>query len=233
MNSHLRPAATALAAALACAFLVACGEAPGGAPPAATGVPQVGIVTLQAQRLALNTELPGRVASTVSAEVRPEVSGIVQQRLFVEGSNVKAGQLLYQIDPASARAAVASAEATLAKAEATLASAQLKATRNRELVAIQAVSRQDADDAEAALMQAQADLAQTPIELYPGAHATALGAAAAARLALDPTLSVESAVGAWQPERVYTPDWSADRAATFLSAWERALTSGLSDREPA
>jgi glycerol kinase len=82
------------------------------------------------------------------------------------------------------------------------------------------------------LMQAQADLAQTPIELYPGGHATALGATAAARLALDPTLSVESAVGAWQQERVYTPSWSADRAATFLSAWERALTSGLSDREP-
>jgi glycerol kinase len=85
----------------------------------------------------------------------------------------------------------------------------------------------------AVLMQSQADLAQTPIELYPGAHATALGAAAAARLALDPSLSVQAAVGSWQPEGVYTPGWSADRAATFLTTWEHALTSGLPDREPA
>lgn len=159
MNRHLPSSATALAAACACAFLVACGEPPGGPPPAATGMPQVGVVTLQPQRIALTSELPGRVASTVSAEVRPQVSGIVQQRLFVEGAPVKAGQVLYQIDAASTQAAVASAEATLGRAQATLAAAKLKATRNRELVAIQAVSRQDADDAEAALMQAEADVA--------------------------------------------------------------------------
>lgn len=83
------------------------------------------------------------------------------------------------------------------------------------------------------LMQAQTDLAQTPVELYPGAHATALGAAAAARLALDPGLSAAEAVGAWQPDRVYTPDWSADRAAAFLAAWTDALEAGLPDRAPA
>lgn len=166
MRQHLPSAATALAAALACALLVACGDPPGGPPPAATGTPQVGVVTLQTQRLALTTELPGRVASTVSAEVRPQVTGIVQQRLFAEGSTVKAGQLLYQIDPASYRAAVDSAEAALAKSEATLAAAKLKATRNRELVAIQAVSRQDADDAEAALKQAEADVASAKAALH-------------------------------------------------------------------
>jgi membrane fusion protein, multidrug efflux system len=158
MNRHLPLAATALAAALACATLVACGEPPAGVP-AATGTTQVGVVTLQPQRLALTTELPGRVASTVSAEVRPQVGGIVQQRLFAEGSTVKAGQLLYQIDAASYSAAVASAEATLAKAEAALSAAKLKATRHRDLVAIQAVSRQDADDTEAALKQAEAEVA--------------------------------------------------------------------------
>jgi len=83
------------------------------------------------------------------------------------------------------------------------------------------------------LMQAQSDLAQTPVELYPGAHATALGAAAAARLALDPGLSAAEAVGAWQPERVYTPDWSTDRATAFLAAWTGAFEAGLPDRAPA
>ena len=82
------------------------------------------------------------------------------------------------------------------------------------------------------LMQAQADLAQTPVELYPGGHATALGAAAAARLALDPDLSISDAVGAWQPERVYVPGWSDDRAASFLAAWSGALEAGLPEEDP-
>ena len=80
------------------------------------------------------------------------------------------------------------------------------------------------------LMQAQADLSHTPVELYPGAHATALGAAAAARLALDPELSPAEAVGGWQPERVYVPEWSRDRAGTFLAAWTETLEAGLPDR---
>jgi glycerol kinase len=85
----------------------------------------------------------------------------------------------------------------------------------------------------AVLMQAQADLAQTSIELYPAGHATALGAAATARLALDPSLSVTDAVGGWVPEQVYTPGWSADRAESFLTAWEHALVAGLTARDPA
>jgi glycerol kinase len=85
----------------------------------------------------------------------------------------------------------------------------------------------------AVLMQAQADLAQTSIELYPAGHATALGAAATARLALDPSLSVTDAVGGWVPEQVYTPGWSADRAESFLAAWEHALVAGLTARDPA
>jgi glycerol kinase len=85
----------------------------------------------------------------------------------------------------------------------------------------------------AVLMQAQADLAQTPIELYPAGHATALGAAATARLALDPSLSVTDAVGGWVPEQVYRPGWSADRAESFLTAWENALVAGLTARDPA
>lgn len=154
---HAAPlaAVTAIAAAT---VLTACGEAPGGPPPMSTGAPQVAVVTLRPQRLPLTTELPGRVAAAVSAEVRPQVTGVVQKRLFTEGGNVRSGDLLYQIDPVTYQAAVASAEATLARSEATLSSARLKAERQRELVQIQAVSRQDAEDADAALKQAEADV---------------------------------------------------------------------------
>jgi membrane fusion protein (multidrug efflux system) len=148
-----------VAAVAFAALLSGCGDPPGGAPPMPTGTPEVAVITLQPQHLALTTELPGRVAAAVSAEVRPQVSGVVQKRLFTEGGNVKPGELLYQIDPATYQAAVASAEASLARAEATFASTRLKAARQRELAQIQAVSRQDSEDAEAALQQAKADVA--------------------------------------------------------------------------
>jgi glycerol kinase len=75
----------------------------------------------------------------------------------------------------------------------------------------------------ATLMQAQADIAQMPVELYPGAHATAVGVAAAAHLSLDPTLSLADAVGGWKPERVFEPRWSGERADRFTSSWTRTL----------
>jgi len=120
--------------------------------------PEVGVVVIQPQRVALTTELAGRTAAYLVAEVRPQVNGIVQKRLFTEGSDVKAGQVLYQIDPATYRATHASARAALSKAEAVLVSARLKSERYRELVKINAVSQQDHDDAHAALKQAEADV---------------------------------------------------------------------------
>jgi glycerol kinase len=75
----------------------------------------------------------------------------------------------------------------------------------------------------ATLMQAQADIAQMPVELYPGAHATAVGVAAAAHLSLDPTLLLADAVGGWKPERVFEPRWSGERADRFTSSWTRTL----------
>lgn len=143
---------------LAALALAGCGKkdaAPGGAPPA----PEVGIVTLQPQRVALTSELPGRTAPCQVAEVRPQVSGIVQKRLFTEGSEVRAGQLLYQIDPATYQATLTSARAALARAEANLLPARLKAERYRELLSIKAISQQDDDNAQAALKQAEADVA--------------------------------------------------------------------------
>lgn len=103
--------------------------------------------------------MPGRIASFQVAEVRPQVGGILQQRLFTEGADVKAGQALYQIDPATYEAALDSAQAALMKAEANVTPARLKAERFRELLAIKAVSKQEYDDAQAAFKQAEADVA--------------------------------------------------------------------------
>lgn len=138
-------------------FLNGCGKTqPAAAPPPAP--PEVGVVVIQPRRVALTTELPGRTAAFLVAEVRPQVNGIIQKRLFTEGSDVKAGQVLYQIDPATYRAAHASARAALSRAEAALVSVRLKSDRYRELVKINAVSQQDYDDAHAALKQSEADV---------------------------------------------------------------------------
>jgi len=128
-------------------------------PPAAT--PEVGVITIQPQRVVITTELPGRTSPFLIAEVRPQVGGIIQKRLFTEGSDVKAGQVLYQIDSASYQAAYASVKASEARAEANLIAVRLKAERYRDLVGIKAVSQQDNDDAQASLKQAEADVAAT------------------------------------------------------------------------
>jgi membrane fusion protein (multidrug efflux system) len=135
----------------------ACGRQEAAGPPPAP--PQVGIVTLAAERVVLTRELPGRTAAFLVAEIRPQVNGILQRRDFVEGADVRAGSQLYQIDPAPYRAALQQAEAALAMAEATLPAARSRAERLRGLVETRAVGQQDVDDAEAALLQAEATVA--------------------------------------------------------------------------
>jgi membrane fusion protein (multidrug efflux system) len=127
---------------------------PAGSPP----VPEVATVTIQPQQVELTTELPGRTSPYLVAEIRPQVNGIIQKRLFREGSDVKAGQLLYQIDPAPFQVALDSARASLGKAQANLPSIRLKAERYQELLTDKAVSRQDYDDAAAAREQAKAEI---------------------------------------------------------------------------
>ena len=140
--------------------LSACsGETQQASPGRAAPPPTVGIVVATAEPVQLTTELPGRTAAYMVAELRPQVTGIVQKRLFTEGSTVKAGQTLYQIDPATYRATFESAKASLARAEANVYSARLKAQRYADLVKIEAVSKQANDDAIAALKQAEADVA--------------------------------------------------------------------------
>ena len=140
----------------ACLFLLgACNDKQAEqAPPP----PEVGTITIKEQEVVLTTELPGRTAPYRVAEVRPQVTGIVLKRQFEEGSDIRAGSVLYQIDPAPFKASYDSAVASLARAEANLPAIRLRAERYRELLASGAVSQQSFDDADASFRQAEADV---------------------------------------------------------------------------
>ena len=129
------------------------------------GPVEVGVLTVKQQPISLTVELPGRTAAYRIAEVRPQVGGIIKKRLFTEGSEVKAGQLLYQIDPDTYQARFDSAKAALAKADALEHSARLKAERYRTLVQTKAVSDQDQVEMEANWKQAVADVAASKAAL--------------------------------------------------------------------
>lgn len=167
---------------------------------------EVGVVTLVAQPLTLSTELAGRTSAFLVAQIRPQVGGILQKRAFTEGVTVKPGDLLYQIDPASYQAAYDSAKASVARAEATLNAARLKAKRQAELLAIEAISTQDHEDAQAALQQSEADLA------------SALAAQQTARINLDHTRIVSPIGGRIEASSV-TP------GALLTANQETALTT--------
>ncbi|PWV65692.1 efflux RND transporter periplasmic adaptor subunit [Plasticicumulans acidivorans] len=155
----LKPLAGALLAVAAIVSLTLSVSRDGSADTAPPqGPPEVGVVTLQASDVPLSTELPGRTTAYLIAEVRPQVGGILLRRLFEEGSDVKAGQPLYQIDPAPYRA-------TLARAEASLESARLLAERYARLIKQQAISQQDNDDAQSQYLQARASAESARIDL--------------------------------------------------------------------
>ncbi|MDB5455653.1 MAG: efflux transporter periplasmic adaptor subunit [Caulobacter sp.] len=139
--------------------LAACGPGKGAGGMGPGGPTPVGVVIAKTEPVTLTAELTGRTSAYLVSEVRPQVSGIVIARLFQEGSQVRAGQALYQIDPAPYQAAANSAAAGLAQAQATATAAKLKADRYKGLVAINAVSKQDNDDAQAAYLQAAANVA--------------------------------------------------------------------------
>jgi membrane fusion protein, multidrug efflux system len=139
------------------AALAACSPGKTEVPP--NPPPEVGVMTLHPQPVTITTDLPGRTVAYRIAEVRPQASGVILKRLFTEGSEVKAGQQLYQIDPAPFQANLESAQASLARARATLKSATLLAQRFKPLAEAHAVSQQDYDNAAAAESQAAADIA--------------------------------------------------------------------------
>jgi membrane fusion protein (multidrug efflux system) len=144
--------------------LAGCNSEKAAAPPPQPQA-QVSVVVLRSKPVAISAELPGRVAASLVAEVRPQVGGLVKTRLFREGSEVKAGDLLYEIDPAPYQAALDSAEAALARAEASVPNAQAKVDRYRDLIRQNAISKQENDDAVAQLAQAQADVASARASL--------------------------------------------------------------------
>ncbi|WP_164523903.1 MULTISPECIES: efflux RND transporter periplasmic adaptor subunit [Sphingomonas] len=153
MKNRMAPLALAL-------ILSACGgggeSQQQGAPQ---GPPQVGFVTVQQQPVTLTTELPGRTAPYETSDVRPQVNGLILARLFQEGDYVRQGQPLYRIDPAPYQAAVASARAALSRAQASIASTRNLARRYGELVKINAISRQEYENAVSGAQQAEADIA--------------------------------------------------------------------------
>ena len=136
--------------------LAACGG--DAAPPAQAGATPVVVVTLKPEAVTLTRELAGRAEASQQAEVRPQVGGIVERLLFTEGGSVRAGQPLYQLDQTAYRADAGSAQAAVARAQTALTNARQKAERTAELARTQMVSRQDNDNAQAALRQAQAEL---------------------------------------------------------------------------
>ncbi len=203
-------------------LLFGCSKPKSAGPPPA-GPPEVGVVTIQPQRVTVTTELAGHTSAYLVAEVRPQVSGIVQERRFTEGSDVKAGDVLYRIDPATYQAAYDSALAALARAKAAHASAKaalagtrtaqdsakaarsraeanavprrLKAERFTELVAINAVSKQDADDATAAVRQSEAEIQSTDAAIG-GSEAEIARAEAAVQVAAADIAGAEAVLEA-------------------------------------
>jgi len=127
------------------------------APPQA-GPPEVSVIKIVPEKITLTTELPGRVSSYRIAEVRPQVSGIIQKRFFTEGADVKAGDILYQIDPAPFQAAYDNARSALRRAEANLPAIKQRYERYKELIADKAVSQQEFDDVSASYKQVEADV---------------------------------------------------------------------------
>jgi membrane fusion protein (multidrug efflux system) len=152
-NPSKSPALAAAAAALL--VMAGCGPDVSGPPP----LPEVGVVTLASRAIEITDELPGRTTAFRVAEVRPQVTGIVKRRFFTEGAEVKAGQQLFQIDAGSYRAALSSAQAALQRAEAQAVAARLLEERYAPLIAANAVSKQENDEAIAARARAEADVA--------------------------------------------------------------------------
>ena len=155
----MRSITAALAVAFLPTLLIAGCDRSSGPSTASQPPPEVGVVTVQPRRVVVTTALPGRTAPTLIAEVRPQVTGIIQARTFEEGAVVKAGSTLYRIDPATYEAAYQNSRAAVAKSQATVENARRNLARTKELVEIKFVSQQAYDDAAATLRQNEADLA--------------------------------------------------------------------------
>ncbi|MCK9533881.1 MAG: efflux RND transporter periplasmic adaptor subunit [Pseudomonas sp.] len=222
-----RPSSSATAAflTLVCALLISACDQPSNEPTKKQqAIAKVGIVTLASETYTLTSELPGRTAAYRVAEVRPQVNGIIQKRLFKEGSDVKANQQLYQIDPAIY-------EANLKSAEASLLAARSLAERYKILVAERAVSRQQYDDAQANRLQAEAALERAKIEqrytrvLAP--IAGRIGRSSISEGALVSTGQAQELAVIQQLDPIYV---DVTQSATDLLRLRRELANGLLEK---
>jgi membrane fusion protein (multidrug efflux system) len=208
MTSFPSLALAATTAALALA-VAACdpgkGDAKPAGPPGGGKPPEVGVITLATQPVTLTKELPGRTSAFRVAEVRARVNGIVQKRLFTEGADVKAGQVLFRIDPGPYQAALDSAQAQVARADAMVQSAKQLAERYTKLIETNAVSRQEYDDALIKVKTAEADVA------------AARAAVKAARINLDYTVVTAPLAGRIGRAEVTEGAYVQAQTATLLA----------------
>src|SRR5882672_10542623 len=199
---------------LCSAALAACSSGKTAAPP--NPPPEVGVVTLHPQPVTISTDLPGRTVAYRVAEVRPQVSGVILKRLFIEGGEVKAGQQLYQIDPAPFQANLESAQASLARAQATLTSARLLVQRYKPLTEAHAVSQRDYDNAVAAQINLAYTRVLSPISGRCGRSSVTEGAL------VDANQSTALVV-VQQLDPIYV---DVTQPSTLLLRLRRALASG-------
>jgi membrane fusion protein (multidrug efflux system) len=208
------------------------GGAPGGGPGGAKA--QVNVLTLKPRSVAVTAELPGRTAAALVAEVRPQVGGIIKERLFKEGSEVKAGDPLYQIDDASYQAAYDSAVAAQARAEAAVPSAQAKVERFQGLARQNAVSKQDLDDATASLAQAKADVALARANVdtarinlnYTKITAPISGRIGASSVTVGALVTANQATTLATIRRIDTINVDVTQSSTNLLKFRRAVSEG-------
>jgi membrane fusion protein (multidrug efflux system) len=221
-----------------CLFLWSCDSQQQSLPPP---VPEVGVVTVRAHEIILTSELPGRTSAFRVAEIRPQVSGLIQKRLFTEGSDVKAGRILYQIDPASFQVALDNAEAALRRSEANLLATRSREERFRGLLADKAVSRQDYDDAAATLKQTEADIAYWKAmreEARINLKYTRITAPISGRIGRS-SVTEGALVTAYQPLALATIQqldplyMDVPQSTTELLRLQRRLESGMLDRSGA
>ena len=236
--SALRPALwLALAAGLT---LSACGEKAGEAKAGKKEPTTVGVLVLKSETQALSTELPGRTVAVQAADVRPQVSGIIRQRLFNEGETVKAGQALYQIDARTYEVAVASAKAALAKAQAAARLAALNFKRHADLVKQQAISQQVYEESQAAVQQtaaelaaAQAALAQAQINLdYTRIVAPIGGRVGLSQITLGALVTANQAAALTQITQLDPMHVDITQSSTEVLRLQRDLTAGHFERAP-
>jgi membrane fusion protein (multidrug efflux system) len=201
----------------------------------------VGVIEVQSRPLTLTKELPGRVSAFRIAQIRPQVNGIIQSRMFLEGAEVEKGQTLYQIDPSTFEAEVATSKAAIAKAQASTVNAKAKAERYKELLSINAVSQQDYDEADAVYKGAKADLLTAQAQLktaeinlnYSRVLAPISGQIGKSDVTAGALVSANQATALstiTQLDPIYV---DLTQSSSELTRWEKAIAAGELDNDAA